>query len=704
MRRRAVLLLTLCLWGVAVAIARPVVMPSLAAPADTTRYGEDTEEDEDGTFEQRAKHEPRNYVVNGHNAINDVMEGRYVPTGETFLNKNKWLRNIFVQGGVGIEKIDAPTSDWRISPMSYAQLSVGKDFNKLNTARLTLHGAWGTERFKELRLSKYGVKLEHMYNLSSYFSGYNPSRLWGLSTILGVGLQSSKLENEGSGMSFEGHFGLQFRFFTGPKAYISLEPYVGIGGDKMDVSGTHNWRKADVFYGANLNFVYYLNNNLSPESHRRLTSEVSERNQLSKDSLMEKWQQPWMVQVSTGAAMMQDQPNMSMSKTMGSELALTVGKWLSPVMGLRLTGYSRTNVWNRQIILGNESGQPGYEVNLHNITVGGRLEAMLNPLGFLKNFYWDAPFGFYLVGGAEMGWLLKKQTDQLSCSMIGWGGGVNLWYQLTPGTKLFVEPRFMHNEYNIPYTNVDRVKRYSDNYLTLNVGVAVEVRDDARYYSHSYYQEYVEDRLRQIKVGLGGGLHLLQTENAMAEGGGLGLNATLFGEYHFDRLKSVRLGVDFINMKRTSMTDYTDYNMDNPDVDYSPVLRNGLWDHKYQFFLISASGQVDMNYLTMHYQAQPLRLYAFGGPTLVYVMKYTYTLSPKERLMQRHRAEPINAEKVGFGIGAHLGVKLEYRIKPRLSAFLISTLYTLGSTKMPGVEFANMKLMQTFNLGVQYGF
>ena len=167
MRRRAVLLLTLCLWGVAVAIARPVVMPSLAAPADTTRYGEDTEEDEDGTFEQRAKHEPRNYVVNGHNAINDVMEGRYVPTGETFLNKNKWLRNIFVQGGVGIEKIDAPTSDWRISPMSYAQLSVGKDFNKLNTARLTLHGAWGTERFKELRLSKYGVKLEHMYNLHS---------------------------------------------------------------------------------------------------------------------------------------------------------------------------------------------------------------------------------------------------------------------------------------------------------------------------------------------------------------------------------------------------------------------------------------------------------------------------------------------------------------------------------------------------------
>jgi len=28
----------------------------------------------------------------------------------------------------------------------------------------------------------------------------------------------------------------------------------------------------------------------------------------------------------------------------------------------------------------------------------------------------------------------------------------------------------------------------------------------------------------------------------------------------------------------------------------------------------------------------------------------------------------------------------------------------LGSAKMPGVEFTNLKLMETFNIGAQYSF
>jgi hypothetical protein len=42
---------------------------------------------------------------------------------------------------VGIEKIDPLSDEWKINAMSYAHLAVGKDFNKLNSARLTFHGA-----------------------------------------------------------------------------------------------------------------------------------------------------------------------------------------------------------------------------------------------------------------------------------------------------------------------------------------------------------------------------------------------------------------------------------------------------------------------------------------------------------------------------------------------------------------------------------
>ena len=85
-------------------------------------------------------------------------------------------------------------------------------------------------------------------------------------------------------------------------------------------------------------------------------------------------------------------------------------------------------------------------------------------------------------------------------------------------------------------------------------------------------------------------------------------------------------------------------------------------------------------------------------------MKYTRQLSDTERLMLNHRIEPVDADKVGFGIGAHLGLKLEYRLTNRFSAVFLPTVYMLGTTKMPGIEFSRMKLMETFNLGVQYSF
>ena len=69
--------------------------------------------------------------------------------------------------------------------------------------------------------------------------------------IIGFGAQMSKLETKTSGSSFEGHLGAQFRFFTGPQAYLNVEPYIGLATDQMDLSENRNWRKTDIFYGIN---------------------------------------------------------------------------------------------------------------------------------------------------------------------------------------------------------------------------------------------------------------------------------------------------------------------------------------------------------------------------------------------------------------------------------------------------------------------
>ena len=112
------------------------------APSDTTSLGEDLDEDEDSVPRTRKN------VAEGYNAMKYVMEGRYVPEGDTFVKKPRWLRNFYIQGGFGFEKITPPDNIWEISPMISGQLGIGKDFSKLHSARLMFHAATGYLLFR----------------------------------------------------------------------------------------------------------------------------------------------------------------------------------------------------------------------------------------------------------------------------------------------------------------------------------------------------------------------------------------------------------------------------------------------------------------------------------------------------------------------------------------------------------------------------
>lgn len=708
--RFAVLLLLMAVGGSKGVAAVVPEMPSLALPKDTTRYGEDDWDDEDGIAKNDTVRKPRD-MVKGRNILNEVMENRYIPDGETMRKSKSWMHNVYLQLGVSGEKITPPVDGYEFSMMPGVQLGVGKVLNKRHSVRLMGHGSWGYMAERDYKLSRYGLRAEYLYDLSSYFDGYNPTRQLNLSALVGVGGEYSKVDNR-TGMSGEAHMGLQLRFFTGPQAYVSLEPYVGIATDQIDVSEKRNWRSTDIFYGVSLNYIYYLRSNLTQESWRRLIDNADSlyranpksHGRVSADGRLELWQQPWFVQFSSGPSLMKS-PNLGMGETLGSEMAISGGKWLSPSIGLRATLFQRTNVW-RKVASDAEAitFQPAYTLDRHNVYQGFRLEAMVNPLGFLNNFLWDCKWGFYLMGGYEKGWIQKRQSQPLSCSNSGWGGGLNLWYQPTEGLKLFVEPRYMHNEYSIPYTDVDWFKRYGDDNITFNIGVAIEQRDDKRFYTHSYEMEYVVDRLRTWTVGIGGGMNFLQTEGGYTGGAGLPYNGLLFGEYHIDRLKGVRLGVEYVGMKRTNLTDYTDYNMDFPEEGNAPVVRTGLWDHQYGLLLISPGALIDMNQLMMHYRPQRLRLSVFAGPTLAMLLRYKSQLSPLERLMEHHMVEPIGDGAGKLSFGAHIGFKLQYHLKKHISIHLTPTAYSLITTKLAGIDFTTLKLMETINVGAQYSF
>ena len=737
MRRRILQILLLCSATMAFA-ARPIAKEPAridVAPRDTTDFGEDNDDVElvKPTKEQGKEGEEKKPIERtGFDAMEYALSRRYHAMGEEF--GKEWYDHLFIQAGVGLEQMVPPASNYRFKTLTAVNVGIGKQFNRYNSARLTLHGAWGYQDGKDRLFTKYGVRLEHMFSLTSFFYGFQPSRLVDVSTIFGVGAQYSKLsfknilyeeemqkrleafEQEGnkveadiirqnwpkdkSGASVEAHIGAQLRFFTGPQGYINIEPYLGMATDKMDLSQNQNWRKIDVFYGVNFNYIYFLRNNLSKRERQYFIKHRQEHDQIDNDSsYLQSWQQPWFVEYSNGVNFLTNS-QLGAGSSMGSDFSLSIGRWLSPVIGLRLTGSVHQTTWRKDFVATNDpaisTALTGYDAFMHNIYTGVRLDALFNPLGFLKSFSWDKPYGAYVVGGVEYGWVDKYQNKRLSTRSESYSGGLHLWYQLSDGLHFFVEPRYMHYVYKLPYTEVDWNKNFTDDAVTVSFGLQMATRS-SRFRHHDENEVY--EPLWKIRAGIGGGFYEIHTKKNFEGDGGVGVNAKAFAEYYLTPIHSARASFEYLPVKHSNLVDYKVVNTING----GSTTKYGMWHHKFNLGLISLGYQANLSNLFCGYPSwRRFDLSAFLGPTFIIPLGDNSELSTNETLFVGEEVQMEEPMKVKSGMGAHLGFKLRFKIVPHISAIFEPTFYFLGNTELPSVDFLTVKYLQTLNIGVQY--
>jgi len=345
----------------------------------------------------------------------------------------------------------------------------------------------------------------------------------------------------------------------------------------------------------------------------------------------------------------------------------------------------------------------GYAENMHNIYGGVRLEAIFNPFGFSKNFSWSDKFGAYLVGGFEYGWVKKYQTQTLSTRSEGFTGGLHLWAKLSDGLQLFLEPRYIHYNYKVPYTNVTWNKLYSDNSASVSVGLTVSTRS-RQFRSMDHDETRGGYPLRKVRIGIAGGFNFFQTTSNFDNSAGMGYNGKLVVEYHLDRLHSFRAIGEFVGMSRSGLSKFYDYNMDSEDPAKTVVTRQGMWDHDLKFALAGLGYQINLSNLLAGYNAKRRAdLSLFLGPSLLIPIDDKAVLSSEERVMVGHLVEPVEQFKTGsISFGGHLGVKLRMPLSSRISVIAEPTIYFLGNTKVPCVNsFKGLNYMETINVGLQ---
>lgn len=635
-------------------------------------------------------------------AMEYVMDKRYQNMGETF--KDKWYDHLFLEVGAGFEQIDPPSASYKFKPLTIGKLAVGKQFDKLNSARISFMGGWGYLNGNNHLFRTFGVKADYMFSLSSYFYGYNPSRLLNVSAIGGLGFRMSKLGDDGrSGSAMDAHVGIQAKFYTGPHGYIGIEPYVGLGSDAMDVSENRNWRKMDMFYGVNFSYIYYIKNNLSRESRFRILKSLDKKASFVNDSTPTRWAQPWFVEASNGLCLSKS-PNVGLMDSKGMETTIALGKWFSPVIGIRLSATTRQTTWLKATTkVSNNAYRPEFTTNYHNLYMAGRVEAMFNPFGFSKNFDWTDRFGMYIVGGGEIGWIIKNNVERLSCHSESYSVGLNLWTRLSEGLSVFVEPRYAFTQYKIPYTNYNASEVFSDDYFSVNVGLRVQ-----NHGLKNYKPQVAADGdvMKRISVGVGGGFNYFLTKQNNNDKAKLNFNGKAFVDYRINRISSIEVAFEYAQLENNQRGDYWDCNLEYPNDDYLRVKKKGLVNYKYNYGFIALNYVANLQELLWG-PAKQQRLFefdVFAGPTYVLAMSHKLNLSQGERLQQNHMIEPIDEDKSKSFVSLNAGVRLRANVAKNIALWFTPTFYWMGTNEYSGFDFMKVKYVETLNLGVQYNF
>lgn len=626
-----------------------------------------------------------------------IMDTRYLALGDS-LGKQKWYRDMFLQMGMGVENFVPAIGGYEFNTLNTFHLAVGKQFGKYHSLRLQGDVALGYQPNYDRMYLRLGGQLDHLFNLSSYLYGYNPSRILEIGTVVGVGLHWARLRTTGrSSTPYESHGGLQLRFYTGPHSVFNIEPYVMLASDGIDLSMYRNWHRYDVAYGVNANFVYYFDNHLSHAARNRILTKSRNKspNRVTADSTrLYSWQAPWLFEIGAGASFV-DIPEVNFSEKMGYEWALSGGKWFSSIIGLRATAMINTTAWGNRATITN---QLTYEEKLSSFYVGTRLEGMFNPLGFLRSFRWDTPVGGYFVGGAGIGWLVKG--PDLRCWSESYSAGLHLWARLTDGLQFFIEPRYTYRFYNVPYHNVQWSANFSDHSYGLNMGLT------ATNISRPYRRYETPDGERRLRMaaGLGGGIHMLPSNSRYKGVTSMPYNMNAFFEYRIDNASGMRLAFEFVKHNSSNLTQYYDLNMSIPEYGYAPMLRRGLWNYTYYLGLATLDYELNLTNAFCGYRTGRLFDFeAFVGPGLMWTLGRQAVLDERETLRVGHEARPHETSG-NMCVAVNGGVKLTANVHRGFGITLTPQINYVPDMEIHGLTISRMKVLGTLDLGVQYQF
>lgn len=563
------------------------------------------------------------------------LQKRYRPLENDSLFPKQWWRRFYFGIGGGIQGLTD-----NISMVSNASANAYLGYHLTPIHSLRLSGSYIKYNFNGNNKSakSLGVGIDYLVNLSNFAWGYDPSRVFEVSTVVGIGARYSRAALP-SKINPYAHIGLNADVYISKYASLFFEPYIGAQRQMSTVLNNPSREKWNLMYGFSTGLQVSLENR---------TDYFSEADSIYKKIFLD-----------TSIGVVSSGRSGGILNRLGVGYQAALGLWINPMIGLRVGAHGESFYWTSRIR--NKNNVP-VRYSHNQVLVGGRAELMLDPLNFSKKWR-EAPeghdFDLNLLLGGELGWELKnglygESIRRSHAYYYGITSALQALYRIDKGTYIYIEPR-----YQAIYYNDKKSEGWSpsDHIASINVGSRVYL---TKPFSFKRPQgAYIPHWWVAIDAGA------LKYYNApRVTKGGIGLNPTIgfAAGYDLSPWASFRAQLAYQRLYNVYTARYSGY------AGSQKRYGEGLWESSYDAMDLRLSYMLNLNNLLQGYDGERrFNLWWTVGPSLSYIFNQsdTWVEGQKNVLPDLKHIELSNSREGKISPGINTSIMAALRVAPQ---------------------------------------
>ena len=426
-----------------------------------------------------------------------------------------------------------------------------------------------------------------------------------------------------------------------------------------------------------------------------------------KGEFADPWHKGWFFETSGGWAFPINTGNML--RCGGSNMNITAGYWWNNLLGARLGLNAQQSYWNMSTVEGQR--EPVSGIYLHTpytafrteLSVGGRLEFVLNPLNFFdfrKNLEKAPKWDMNVSLGMNLGVMCKAPYGY--STYYGLTTSAAALYRISNLAQLFLEPRFDIYSYSRFNEVLQANQTFSDRMLSVNFGTRI---------SRPLKSTENERRARVTGMlshrGFWGGFELggskvLEEMRATTKAFSFSPSVSATVGYNFTRLHGARAQVAYERFSKLRIGEPYE-------------VKIGGWQRTFFGNMESATNMLDIRLLYMlnisnlwtgYDRRLPFNLYLQAGPVLSTILSENLELAEGEIMGGTDFTFTGEKHSGKFGAGMAAGAMASYSLGRHwdVTAEMLAQYY-FGQNYLPNNEispFNGIKLH--FGVGMRYNF